>query len=56
MKDSFALSKDTAEPSALTDGSLKIVGFSTDPENNELGAAHMNYIVIWNEHNFKKEL
>tara|TARA_R100000951_G_scaffold115790_1_gene125084 strand:+ start:5085 stop:5663 length:579 start_codon:yes stop_codon:yes gene_type:complete len=41
---------------AATDGSLKIVGFSTDPENNELGAAHMNYIVIWNEHNFKKEL
>jgi hypothetical protein len=41
---------------AATDGSLKIVGFSTDPENNELGAAHMNYIVIFNEHNFKKEL
>ena len=39
-----------------TDGSLKIVGFSTDPENNELGSAHMNYIVIWNEHTFKKEL
>jgi len=41
---------------ASTDGSLKIVGFSTDPENNELGSAHMNYIVIWNEHTFKKEL
>ena len=41
---------------AATDGSLKIVGFSTDPENNELGAAHMNYQVIWNEHTFKKEL
>jgi hypothetical protein len=41
---------------AATDGSLKIVGFSTDPENNELGAAHMNYIVIFNEHQFKKEL
>ena len=41
---------------AATDGSLKIVGFSTDPENNELGSAHMNYIVIWNEHTFKKEL
>ena len=41
---------------AATDGSLKIVGFSTDPENNELGAAHMNYIVIFNEHTFKKEL
>ena len=41
---------------AATDGSLKIVGFSTDPENNELGSAHMNYIVIFNEHTFKKEL
>ena len=41
---------------AATDGSLKIVGFSTDPENNALGSAHMNYIVIWNEHTFKKEL
>jgi len=41
---------------AATDGQVKIVGFSTDPENNELGAAHMNYIVIWNEHQFKEEL
>ena len=41
---------------AATDGSLKIVGFSNDPENNELGAVHMNYIVTWNEHQFKKEL
>jgi hypothetical protein len=41
---------------AATDGSLKIVGFSNDPENNELGAEHMNYIVTWNEHQFKKEL
>ena len=41
---------------AATDGSLKIVGFSNDPENNELGAQHMNYIVTWNEHQFKKEL
>ena len=41
---------------AATDGSLKIVGFSKDPENNELGAEHMNYIVTWNEHQFKKEL
>ena len=41
---------------AGTDGQVKIVGFSTDPENNELGAAHMNYIVIWNEHQFKEEL
>ena len=44
---------------AATDGSLKIVGFSNDPENNTLGTAgagHMNYIVTWNEHQFKKEL
>ena len=41
---------------AATDGQLKIVGFSTDPENNELGVEHMNYIVIWNEHQFKEEL
>jgi hypothetical protein len=41
---------------SATDGSLKIVGFSKDPENNELGAEHMNYIVTWNEHQFKKEL
>jgi len=41
---------------AGTDGQVKIVGFSTDPENNELGAEHMNYIVIWNEHQFKEEL
>ena len=44
---------------AATDGSLKIVAFSTDPENSTLGstgAGHMNYIVIFNEHQFKKEL
>ena len=41
---------------AATDGQVKIVGFSTDPENNELGVEHMNYIVIWNEHQFKEEL
>ena len=41
---------------AATDGQVKIVGFSTDPENNELGVEHMNYIVIFNEHTFKKEL
>jgi len=41
---------------AATDGSLKIVGFSNDPDNQEDGATHMNYLVIWNEHTFKKEL
>ena len=44
---------------AATDGALKIVAFSTDPENSTLGstgAGHMNYVVIFNEHQFKKEL
>jgi|TARA_R100001510_G_C7549962_1_gene134163 hypothetical protein len=41
---------------AATDGQLKVVGFSNDPENNEIGAEHMNYIVIFNEHTYKKEL
>jgi len=40
---------------AATDGQVKIVGFSTDPENNQYDE-HMNYIVIWNEHQFKEEL
>ena len=40
---------------AATDGQVKIVGFSTDPENNQFDE-HMNYIVIWNEHQFKEEL
>jgi hypothetical protein len=40
---------------AATDGQVKIVGFSTDPENNQYDE-HMNYHVIWNEHQFKEEL
>jgi hypothetical protein len=41
---------------AGTDGSLKIVAFSTDPGNDDLGKENLNYVVIFNEHNFKKEL
>jgi len=38
-----------------TDGQLKAVAFSSDPENNEM-ATHCNYVVIFNEHQYKKEL
>ena len=41
---------------AGTDGSLKIVAFSTDPDNSDVGKENLNYVVIFNEHNFKKEL
>ena len=41
---------------AGTDGSLKIVAFSTDPDNSDVGKENLNYVVIFNEHNLKKEL
>jgi len=35
---------------AATDGTLKILGFSTDPDNSDLGKEHLNYIVMFQEH------
>ena len=39
---------------ALTANQLKIVGVSKDPENNELGAANANVVVIISEHQLKE--
>jgi len=38
-----------------TDGQLKALGFTGDPNNNEF-AVNANYIVAFNEHAHKKEL
>jgi len=38
-----------------TDGQLKAIAFTGDPQNNEL-AIHANYVVQFNEHAHKKEL
>ncbi len=38
-----------------TDGQLKAIGFTGDPQNNER-AIHANYVVQFNEHAHKKEL
>ena len=35
---------------AATDGQLRVTGFTGDPENNELGTTHTNYVVFFNEH------
>ena len=32
---------------------LKIIGVSKDPENNEVGAGYVNWVVTINEHNLK---
>ena len=40
---------------AATDGQLKAIAFTGDPQNNEL-AIHANYVVQFNEHAHKKEL
>jgi len=35
---------------AATDGTLKILGFSPDLDNSDLGKEHLNYIVMFQEH------
>jgi len=41
---------------AATDGQLRVVGISTDPDNSEIGSDNINYIVSINEHTLKQEL
>ncbi len=41
---------------AATDGQLRVIGISTDPDNSDLGSANVNYIVSINEHTLKQEL
>jgi len=41
---------------AATDGQLRVVGISTDPNNSELGSDNINYIVYINEHTFHTAL
>jgi hypothetical protein len=38
-----------------TDGQLKAIAFTGDPQNNEL-AIHANYVVQFNEHAHKTQL
>ena len=40
---------------ATSDGQLKVIGVSRDPENNELGSANVNFVVTINEHFLKQE-
>jgi hypothetical protein len=40
---------------ATSDGQLKIIGVSKDPENNDLGSANVNWVVTINEHFLKQE-
>ena len=40
---------------AATDGQLKVIGVSKDPENNDLGSANVNWVVTINEHFLKQE-
>ena len=40
---------------ATSDGQLKIIGVSKDPENNDLTAANVNWVVTINEHFLKQE-
>jgi hypothetical protein len=35
-------------------GQLKVIGVSKDPDNNELGASHVNFVVNINEHFLKQ--
>ena len=32
---------------------LKIIGFSKDPDNNELGSANVNFVAVINEHAYR---
>ena len=40
---------------ATTDGQLKVIGVSKDPENNDLTSANVNFVVTINEHFLKQE-
>ena len=40
---------------ATSDGQLKVIGVSKDPENNDLTSANVNFVVTINEHFLKKE-
>ena len=37
-----------------TSGQLKVIGVSKDPDNNDLGASHVNFVVTINEHFLKQ--
>ena len=39
---------------ASTDGQLKVIGVSKDPDNNDLTAANVNWVVTINEHFLKQ--
>src|SRR5210317_1629340 len=39
---------------SATDGQLKIVGVSKDPDNSDIGAANVNWVVMINEHFLKQ--
>ena len=40
---------------ATSDGQLKVIGVSKDPENNDLTSANVNFVVTINEHFLKQE-
>ena len=40
---------------AASDGQLKIIGVSKDPDNNDLASANVNFVVTINEHFLKQE-
>ena len=40
---------------ATSDGQLKVIGVSKDPDNNDLGSANVNWVVTINEHFLKQE-
>ena len=40
---------------ATTDGQLKVIGVSKDPDNNDLASANVNFVVTINEHFLKQE-
>ena len=40
---------------ATSDGQLKVIGVSKDPDNNDLSSANVNFVVTINEHFLKKE-
>ena len=40
---------------ATSDGQLKVIGVSRDPDNNDLTSANVNFVVTINEHFLKQE-
>ena len=40
---------------ATSDGQLKLIGVSKDPDNNDLSSANVNFVVTINEHFLKQE-